>query len=164
MLIYLIGPSGVGKTSCAAHASKILNAHHHNLDVICSGHQFDWAFCVQELHKLESAVGTVDLSIVDIGAGTQCLPGLCEYLKCRRSAVIHLYAPSEEVLRRNPLGPNRPLEEYNQTESTSRQPLYLAADHVVNITANDETTSRRIFVDYLRQHFSATFRASISPL
>src|SRR5258706_7765258 len=89
MTIYLIGPSGVGKTSCARWASTALFANHIDLDCECRGNEYNWPVCGRALAQLEhSADERQVLQIVDIGAGTQTLPELREYLARRQERIV----------------------------------------------------------------------------
>ena len=152
MNIFLIGPSGVGKTSCARHASVVLRAEHIDLDVLCTGRQFDWHFCQQVLDDLESQTyigGAV--GIVDIGAGIQCSPELRQYLVQRQDRVVLIFAPALEVIRRNPCGPDRSPEEYKAIEYESRQDLYSAAVHVVDVLGRSEAAAHQLFIECLTE-------------
>ena len=154
MTIYLIGPSGVGKTSCARRASEVLGAQHIALDSLCRGNEFNWPVCCLALARLESQTDTRDaLRIVDIGAGTQTLPELRDYLLKRRQQVVLIWAPESEVVFRNPCGPSRPLEEYRQTEYTSREDLYALALHRIKVEGMTEPQANEVFISFLSRMF-----------
>ncbi len=154
MLIYLIGPSGVGKSSCARLAARSLPVEHVNLDELCRGRQFDWGFCHQVLARIERDFSPKDvLGIADIGAGIQCSPELQQYLSNRRDRVLLIFAPAPEVIARNPLGPDRSLAEYLAREYSSRAGLYAIARHRLDIAKLSEPEAQRRFIDYIRSNF-----------
>ena len=140
MTIYLIGPSGVGKTSCARRASRLPGVEHLDLDDLCRGNESNWMICGPVLTNIESRRrdSPFTLRIVDIGAGTQTLPQLRDYLSGRRERVVLIWGPESEVVQRNPLGPGRALDEYRQTEYLSRQFLYSIAPYTIDVTGMRE--------------------------
>jgi hypothetical protein len=154
MLIYLIGPSGVGKTSCARIASMLLDAQPHNMDELCKGREFDWPFCHDVLANLENQdhLGQTT-GIVDIGAGTQTLPQLRDFLSARTSRVILFDAPPFEVIKRNPLGIGRSPHEYESTEYVSRRDLYSTAARVLDVTRKSQAAAGEVFIELLLAHF-----------
>ncbi len=154
MTIYLIGPSGVGKTSCASKASVSLLTKHIDTDCECRGFEYNWTVCNLALARLEhSFVQREVLQIIDIGAGTQTLPELRDYLAKRRERVVLLWAPESEVIRRNPLGPSRELDEYRLTEYTSREDLYSIASHRINVSGLAEPEANQMFANFMAQTF-----------
>jgi|CZKF01.1.fsa_nt_gi hypothetical protein len=157
MIIYLIGPSGVGKTSCACHAASMLKAEYRNLDKLCTGQQFNWNVCRHSLDSIESESRLNNaFYMVDIGAGTQCLPDLLQYLIPRRQRVILIWAPPSEVIRRNPLGANRSREEYGRTEYISRKNLYSLAMHKLDVSCMSQDEENAHFMDYVCKTFNIT--------
>ena len=147
-MIYLIGPSGVGKTHCARCAAAVLQLEHQVLDDLCHGRTNDWRHCEQVMKEIE---GESEVSgrftILDIGAGTQfdCTRQLEAYLSPRSQRVILICAPSAEVLGRNPCGPNRPLEEYEQMEYRTRKTLYAVAEHVFDVSGRSKEEASAMF-------------------
>jgi shikimate kinase len=139
--IYLIGPSGVGKTNYARHAAAMLLATHRDLDKLCQGNQFNWSFCERRLKAIEREARSDHIAyLVDIGAGagTQCCAELVKYLEPRQQSVVLIYAPPSELIRRNPCGPGRSPEEYEQTEYKSRRPLHGIATHSIDVSGQSE--------------------------
>jgi shikimate kinase len=154
MLLYLIGPSGVGKTSCGRHAACVFpRVRFESLDKLCKGHEFDWIACRRALDDLEATTVPLLTVIIDIGAGTQTRPELVQYLAARAENTILLHAPPEEVIRRNPLGPNRDILEFRQTEYASRRLLYQVARRVVDVTGLTIGSARHKFVELLSSYF-----------
>jgi shikimate kinase len=154
MLLYLIGPSGVGKTSCGRHAAFVFpRVRFESLDDLCKGQEFDWIACRRALDGLEAATAPGLTVIIDIGAGTQTRPELVQYLAARAENTILLHAPPEEVIRRNPLGPSRDIWEFRQTEYASRRLLYRVAGHVVDVTGLTIGSARQKFIESLSSNF-----------
>ena len=87
--------------------------------------------------------------IVDVGAGTlhDCQSQIHSYLETRRERVILIYAPPEEVLPRNPLGPDRPIEQYQEMEYRSRERLYLLAGLKLDVTGLSKEGAVNRFLD-----------------
>jgi len=155
MIVYLIGPSGVGKTSCARRASEVLGVQYTALDSLCRRHEFNWQVCSVALARLETQADTRDaLHIVDIGTGTQTLPELWDCLLKRRDQVVLIWGPESEVVLRNPCGPGRSLEECRQTEYTSRQDLYALASHRVDVGGMTEPEANEAFINFLSWNFA----------
>lgn len=148
----MIGPSGVGKTNCGQAAAAQLHVEFRSLDVLCRGRTNDWACCLTQFDKaeLESASPSA-LLIMDIGAGTQydCTQQLCGYLEPRRSRVVLIYAPPNEAIARNPLGPSRDPGQYLQMEYKSRALLYRVAGHTVDVSGKSAHAAAEVFVNYL---------------
>lgn len=156
MVVYVIGPSGVGKTSCASRASEALEIECVHLDRLASGNQFNWSVCGSLLAGLEhERAGSGSSCLVDVGAGTQCLPELQHYLGTRPNRVILVWGPDLEVLQRNPMGPSRALEEFRQMEYISRESLYSLANHRIEVGGLPEIGAQQKFVAYLMEYFGA---------
>ncbi len=154
MLLYLIGPSGVGKSSCGRHAACVLpRVRFESLDNLCKGQEFDWIACRCALDDLEATADPELTVIIDIGAGTQTRPELVQYLDARAENTILLHAPPEEVIRRNPLGPSRDILEFRQTEYASRRLLYKVARRVVDVTGLTIGSARQKFIESLSSNF-----------
>lgn len=154
--IYLIGPSGVGKTTCATAAAKSLGANICKLDELCRGRTNDWLFCREVmLRAVANCQQQNDLTIIDIGAGTQhdCRGALLEFLLDRRHRALLIWAQPSEVIMRNPLGPNRSTDEYLRTEYTSREQLYAGPVHKLDVSGLSESQMREAFVNYLSNNF-----------
>ena len=154
--LFLIGPSGVGKTTCASAAVETINAKLYKVDDLCRGRTNDWRFCQEAMLAVEANNLLQDeLKIIDIGAGTQhdCNRELSEFLKARRPRVILIWAPAEEVIKRNPNGPDRRPDEYLSTEYASREQLYSVAAHRLDITGLPKADATEKFKNYLTLNF-----------
>jgi len=163
MTIYLIGPSGVGKSHCARYAATVLKAEHRELDELCAGHQFNWTVCNKALDEIEREARTNQaFHIIDIGAGTQCLPELQQYLESRHQRVVLIYAPPPEVIRRNPM-PTRSSEEYEQTEFKTRERLYSTADHIVDVSGNSPDDAKARLAGFIGTSFGVPVRRGQGP-
>jgi shikimate kinase len=150
--LYLIGPSGVGKATCAAAAVETINAKLYELDDLCRGRTNDWSFCQETMLSVEASDQFKDqLEIIDVGAGTQhdCTRALSDFLKARRDRVILIWAPAAEVIKRNPLGQHRRPDEYLSTEYTSREELYSVAPHKLDITGLSKVEAAERFKNHL---------------
>jgi shikimate kinase len=123
------------------------------VDELCKGEEFDWIACRRALDDLEETTAPRLTVIIDIGAGTQTRPELVQYLAARAENTILLHAPPEEVIRRNPLGPNRDILEFRQTEYGSRRLLYQVAQHVVDVTGLTIDSARQKFIESLSSYF-----------
>ena len=154
MTVYLIGPSGVGKTTCARTASRVLPVKHIDIDSLCLRNAYDWSACRLVLAGLEDPIDDPwILNLIDIGAGTQTLPELRDYLLKRREHVVLVWAPESEVIQRNPLGPERSRDEYHLTEYANRQQLYAIAPHRINVEGVDGAEAGRVLADFLLRTF-----------
>jgi hypothetical protein len=153
--IYLIGPSGVGKTSYAKYARSVMSGvKHFDVDELCKGKQFNWSACCAQLESIRSYLAGEQLKgIIDIGAGTQTRPELREYLAQWREAVILVYATADEVINRNPLGPQRDLAEFRSVEYDNRRDLYSVAEHTVDVSGKSLIEAEKTFVEYLLGNF-----------
>jgi shikimate kinase len=128
MIIYLIGPSGIGKSTQAAKAGEYFGVQVKSIDAICKGKEFEWNFCRKTLKGIEKDKSSC---IVDIGGGTQTLAGLTRFLSDKTNRVVLLIADPSELILWNPLGPGRNQAEFESTEYTSRKELYFLAGHKI---------------------------------
>jgi len=154
-LIYLIGPSGVRKTTCALAAVAALNAKLHTLDNLCRGRTGDWHYCNETMLKVENSDERHQhLDIIDLGAGTQhaCNRELSEFLRIRRTQAMLIWAPPAEVIKRNPCGPNRNSQEFLRTEFTSRGLLYSIPSHRLDLSSLPEAESADRFTSLLLEN------------
>ena len=154
-LIYLIGPSGVGKTTCALAAAAAFNANLCKLDDLCRGRTNDWDFCREAILRAENNdEGNQRLDIIDVGAGTQHDRNreLADFLRIRRNQAMLIWAPPAEVIKHNPLGPQRNFDEYLRTEYTSREVLYSIPSHRLDISGLPAIAAEERFTDYLAEN------------
>jgi hypothetical protein len=129
------------------------------LDDLCKGHEFNWNICKQALDTIEDEANSNQaFHIIDIGAGTQCSPELQQYLLARRQGVVLIYAPPLEVIGRNPLGPARSPEEYEQTEYKTRERLYLTAAHKVDVSGRSKDDAKTLFAEFVSATFGVASR------
>lgn len=155
MVFYLIGPSGVGKSTLSQYASEVFESVDvTSIDNLCKGHEFDWSVCGRTLNELEEEFDNNEsvILLVDIGAGTQygCGHQLLDYFSDKKSRVISVYGNPEEVILRNPLGKDRNFDEYIKTEySPIRQSLYDYAGHKIDVSGQSEEIAKEFFVKYL---------------
>lgn len=101
LILYLIGPSGVGKSACGQSAAAQLRVEICSLDILCRGRTNDWNFCQGELDRAElGSISSSGFVIIDIGAGTQhdCAQQLLSYLQPRQQRVMLIYAPPKRSL------------------------------------------------------------------
>lgn len=109
-VIYLIGPSCVGKSTAAAHLADTGEVTHLDLDGWIRESRlssYTWPTVEPLFAELEAAEATLPV-ILDIGAGTQDMEhshgdrGLRHWLSQRSSRVVLVDAPPEEISGRNP--------------------------------------------------------------
>jgi shikimate kinase len=159
VVIYLIGPSGVGKSTCASHAEKVLKAEHRSLDRLWSGRTNDWAYCCRQFLAAEAEEPSAQVTIiVDIGAGTQfdCTRQLEQYLTTRRQRVVLVHVPPEALLQRN--DSTRSLDEFSRTEYDTRAKLYGLAAHKLEVTGKSQEGAKAYFAEYVRKTFGVVAR------
>ncbi len=124
MIIYLLGPSGVGKSN----AVQLLRSDQPQLDIVdldadFPGRQFDWHAIEPRLAQLHQQPVDGRHVVVDVGAGTQTLSEFSAFLRGAGALVIVVTAPPEQVVLRQPI-PNRRVDEFITTEYATRQQLY----------------------------------------
>ncbi len=161
MTIYVLGPSGVGKTHCAGYAATILRAEHRDLDALCKWRESDWACCQRAFDGIESEAKLRQVFIsIDIGAGTQRNRSLelQQYLMPRRQHVVLVWAPPSEVIRRKCQWPGRLPEEFEQTEYKTRDPLYSIATHKVDVSCKSRDEAKAQFARYIHEAFGVPAR------
>jgi len=110
IVVYLIGPSSVGKSTSATHLQDAGEASWLDLDAwMQHAHapSYEWPPIASLFAELEARKATLPV-IVDIGAGNQDMErrygdtGLRYWLRERSSRVIALDADPSEVCARNP--------------------------------------------------------------
>ncbi len=148
MVIYLIGPSGAGKTTCATEAAQVLDIEHRELDVICKGRTNDWEYCQRALLHIEDG-GREGSLILDIGAGTQndCTRELEQYLTPRSKNVILITMPPGELHVRKNEG--RSLEDFKHIEYDTRTELYAIPAQRLDVTGKSKDEAKEYFASYL---------------
>lgn len=139
MIVYLIGPSGVGKSAATRWlGSRLPNLRVFDLDQSCKDREGEWSAVSAELREAERLAETEQV-VVNIGAGTQHLlpTRLIDVLSGSRGFVVLIQALAEEVFYRQPQGPTRRYEEFVETEYTKRAPLYAIAGQTVDVSGMD---------------------------
>jgi shikimate kinase len=132
VVVYLIGPSHVGKTSLAKAAAGHDHRYKHvEIDLeVCPHERANWTKvkAVFDRYEITPCSQTV---ILDIGAGTQQLPDLVSHLAHRSAGhVVLLMLPWETLDMRHyhPRG-----AELKKKEYTDRRELYKLADHELSV-------------------------------
>lgn len=149
MIIYLVGPSGVGKSN----AVQLLRSNQPQLDVLdldaeFPARQFDWHVIEPRLTQLHQQSVDGRHVVVDVGAGTQTLSDLSAFLRSVRALVIVVTAPPEQVVLRQPI-PQRRLDEFITTEYAARRQLYGLAAVTVDVTGLGREAAAQRVVDRL---------------
>jgi|GEM_PF-5163707 len=165
MIVLLIGPSGVGKSSCGEYASQNLSScEFHDLDDLVAkatgstaclvlreqGNDGFIEICQRILSKIETEPrNKVKLSLVAVGAGALQSHRANEWLK--RYTTVLVSAPEAEVFNRNPLGRERNYLEFCRTEySSRRQSIYNAATHKIFVGGLTKNDAQSEVLKYLR--------------
>jgi hypothetical protein len=147
MIIYLIGPSGVGKSNAVC----LLRSQAPEVDVVdidaeFPGQQFDWDAIRPFLTQLHRLPADKHHTVVDVGAGTQTLSEFYDFLREEQPPIVVVFAPHTEVIHRQPVH-NRCLEEFLETEYTKRASLYGLATVTVDVAGLSTDESARKIVD-----------------
>lgn len=177
MLVLLIGPSGVGKTTlgkCAAGERSYVRFI--DLDDlvrprcvgsdITTGNKYSERFAdlsVDELERLgQENSGDTSLCLVAVGAGsihTEPARRYIETLPCR----VTIYAEPEEVHHRNPHLKHRSLDRFKQDEySAERVRFYNTSQDRVDVSDLNVMEARNEFMRWL-VHFWRRDRKDDSP-
>ena len=167
MLILLIGPSGVGKTSLGNYAStKLSNCKFDDIDSLIAKEN-DTEKATEVLNKngpeifFQKSVEIVEniknqddsqLYLIAVGAGTleshQSKNWLNNYI------TISITAPPEEVRVRDPSKSKRDFQKFKMTEySPFRLSLYQSANFNFPVDGLNETEAQTKFVKYLNEEF-----------
>jgi hypothetical protein len=147
VIIYLLGPSGVGKSN----AVQLLRSDQPQLDIVdldadFPGRQFDWHAIEPRLAQLHQQPVDGRHVVVDVGAGTQTLSEFSAFLRGAGALVIVVTAPPEQVVLRQPI-PNRRVDEFITTEYATRQQLYGLAAVTVDVTGLGKEAAAQLVVD-----------------
>jgi hypothetical protein len=147
MIIYLLGPSGVGKSN----AAQLLRSDQPELDVVdldaeFTGHEFDWDVIEPRVAQLHQQPVDGQPVVVDVGAGTQTLSSFSAFLQGNRARVIVVTASPDQVVLRQPI-PERDLREFIATEYVARQQLYCLAVVTVDVTGLGKEAAARLVVE-----------------
>jgi shikimate kinase len=150
-VVYLIGPSRVGKSSAGRRLAKAGRATHVDLDdeLVRADPRRpriavtqDWGLVVGVLEEIESRRSGPPI-VVSIGAGTQDMdrqrgePLLEEWLRTRTWRVIAIQGDREELFRRNTVHEDRDVHDRLEY-GPKRLRLYRLAGSTVDISGLDE--------------------------
>jgi shikimate kinase len=133
VIIYLLGPSGVGKSN-AANLLQLQKTEFSMVDIDeeFRGREFDWNAIRPRLSQLHEQSVNDSRIVVDVGAGTQTLHDLYKFLQKSQALVVVVTAPPEEVILRQPIC-NRELAEFVRTEYTTRAALFGLAKLTIDV-------------------------------
>lgn len=152
MILYLVGPSGVGKSS----ACRLLRSSRPDITVIDVDEEFnrcsfdDWSVVGPWLSSLHNDRPVAAQLVVDIGAGYQHFLGqrLVRFLHEVQAFVVLITAPPEGVIARQPVK-GRAMAEFVHTEYTSRRDLYACADSAIDVRGLGQEDAERKVVNAL---------------
>lgn len=151
MIVYLLGPSGVGKSNAVGLLrSQKPEFYVVDIDDEFRGQEFNWAAIEPRMSQLHKLPGNERHVVVDVGAGTQTLPGLYRFLQQAQVLVVVVTARPEEVILRQPI-PNRALAEFRSTEYTARTPLFGLATLTIDVTGLTKKDAARTVVDQINK-------------
>ena len=167
--IFVVGPSGVGRTTLCKKLSDLERTIVHvsfdeELKLLIDagfpmpqkrsgeeGREF-WRFCQGVIHNLTERLHTDITLLFDVDAGAEYIPECQEYLIERAESLICLTGSPDDVYAREvkraaEIGnPPRPQEEFMDTEfSPAIQKLFDAAVVKINITHEDTETALEEF-------------------
>jgi len=158
IVVYLIGPSSVGKSTAAAYLQDAGEATWRDLDAWMQQAGFpsrDWPPIAPLFAELEASADTLPV-IVDIGAGHQYMEcdygdsGLRDWLSERSSRVIVVAADPSEVCARNQY--HRNLGSFLACEyAPERRALYAIAGTQVVVTGMTKEASVAAVADAFRR-------------
>ncbi len=149
-LIFVIGPSSVGKSHLCAKAAAELRLPHHDLDAELGDPGLrTWSLVQGWLDAVTAP------ALVDVGAGTQhsCGEPLTAYLAERADRVILVTDDPERAFERNVVAGHRRLDDldrYLEVEFRQRQALYGVAPHVVDYKMVGLDDALTLFVTLVR--------------
>lgn len=158
MKVLLIGPSGVGKTTCGRAACALLGLSFCDLDerleaelgplipFLATG---GWS---QFMRASARAILYATESVIAVGAGTQHGDGAAQVLKLYPT--ICLYAPAAEVMWHKPVGIRLGLESFaSQEYSPARMAIYKNATQTLDLTMTGQQQATDRLSDVLRLAF-----------
>jgi hypothetical protein len=153
VIVYLLGHSGVGKSN----AIGLLGASRLDISVIDIDEELqrrfvdDWTIVGARLASIQSDA-RLGHAVVDLGAGYQhnLQHQLIRVFREVDAFVVVVTAPPEEVIRRQPVQ-NRSMDEFIQTEYTSRKDLFSCARCTIDVGGlNEDESARRVADELLR--------------
>jgi shikimate kinase len=166
MVILVIGPSGVGKSTCVEYAAgKLSGCRFFDLDKLVGqragipacellgkvGADGFLQCCQHEVNAMLQSCTDI-VSLVDVGAGALESPRASAWLSQHQGLTIAVVAPPDEVYRRGGWrNRNRNLDQFTRTEySEYRQSLYNAATYRCDVNGLPVDDARTCFTDMLR--------------
>jgi len=175
--IFVIGPSGVGKTELckklseieptSMHVSfdeqvKMLVEAHYSMPQLRSGEEGRefWSFCKGIIDRLNKSTGSDITLLFDVDAGAEYIPECQAYLVERAEALICVIAAPDVIYKRE-IGraaaldmPPRDEQDFLDREFSSQmQTFYQSAAVIVDVSNDDIDTSLEHFkaaVDQLK--------------
>lgn len=165
MVILVIGPSGVGKSTCVEYAAgKLPGCRAFDLDKLVGQRAGMPAYrllgevgadgflqsCQREVDALLSRAHVV--SLIDVGAGVLESHRAATWLSKHQGPTIAVVAPPDEVYRRGGWrNQDRNLGQFTKTEySDYRQSLYRAATYQCDVKGLPVEAARTRFTDMIR--------------
>lgn len=150
MIAYLLGPSGVGKST----AVQLLRTESKDLDLLdidaeFIDNEFNWGLIGPRLYRLHRQPTLGRHVVVDIGAGTQTRPQLCAFLREEQALVVLVTASPKEVVLRQPIA-DRDLAEFVRTEYEERTELYSLATATVDVTGLGKWDAAQRVIDLVK--------------
>ncbi len=133
--LFLIGPSGVGKSTVARHLSACLPVGCViDIDRVLPDAIDDWDQVGRLLEPEQPLAHPLRLFAVGAGTQTSLHRELLNHWQRAGTIVVALMAPAEEVARREPLRTVRSLERFRRDEySITRSHLYSRADFIIDV-------------------------------
>lgn len=148
MKLFVIGPSGAGKSSFCQYLREQGNYVHIDVDELL-GRGKDPVEWPHFRDFIDSKLVN-DYTVIDIGAGYQKYTELPAYIRSAKLPVVLVTAMPDEVIKRNPWGPDRDESEFLDTEYINMHQLYETATMQVDLSGLDKTRSRHAFDRALR--------------
>ena len=172
MLILIIGPSGVGKSTLGDYASKkFSNCEFYDLDNLIKkrynskstkllfssiGPDLFFESSCKALTEIENKYDS-QICLTAVGAGTLVSQKSKDLIV--KYTTISITAPQEEVFLRNPLGLDRGIEEFKSTEySKHRLSLYKSTNFNFKADGLNKEQSENEFLKFLQDNVISILR------
>jgi len=128
VIAWIVGPSGIGKSTLSAAAGDALGVHVVELDDVTRSHEFEWTAIKPQLDAISaSRVRT----IVVIGAGGQCVKEMLRFVSDHAADAVSVWAQSQVAWARIHQARNdtRSLEQYREIEYNEHRVAIYDAPH-----------------------------------